>query len=169
MLASYADALRQGWSPNTSRDVSGEHLAQIERDPKQFLADLVSRQGSVRLADGRDVPKLPFRLRWMWDGTFCGAITLRWQEGTLDLPPYVSGHIGYAVVPWKRGHGFATRALRHMLAEAKEVGLARVTLTTDPDNIASQKVILANSGRFVCEREEGPLPPQRKFLYDIGL
>ncbi len=169
MLASYADALRQGWSPNTTLDVSGEHLSAIECDPKQFLADLVSADGLITHADGSQSPRLPFRLRWMWDGAFCGAINLRWQPGTPDLPPHVSGHIGYSVVPWKRGHGLAKRALRHMLMEAREVGMSRVTLTTDSDNLASQKVILANGGRRIHADPDGSLPSAAKFLYEIDL
>lgn len=59
------------------------------------------------------------------------------------------GHIGYAVVPWKRGRGYATQALGLMLGEARREGLPYVELTTDPDNEASQKVIRANGGLLV--------------------
>jgi len=48
------------------------------------------------------VPRLPGRVLWVWDGEFCGVINLRFVPGTLDLPPHVSGHAGYAIVPWKR-------------------------------------------------------------------
>jgi predicted acetyltransferase len=41
----------------------------------------------------------------MWDGEFCGSIGLRWLPGTEELPPHCLGHIGYAVVPWKRRLG----------------------------------------------------------------
>src|SRR5579862_7651629 len=84
----------------------------------------------------------------MWDDEFCGSIQLRWQTGTNDLPSYCLGHIGYSVVPWKQGRGYATQALRDLLPLAKERGLTYVHLTTDPDNIASQRVILANGGRI---------------------
>ena len=167
MLASYTSALQQGWSPSSSRDVSAEQLAAIAAGPKPFLSDLVSQDGTVAHSDGSSRPRLSRRLRWMWDGAFCGAINLRWQPGTEALPPDVSGHIGYGVVPWKRGHGLATRALRLMLREAGEVGLTRVTLTTDPDNIPSQRVILANGGTFVGEGIEPG--GARKFRYQIAL
>jgi predicted acetyltransferase len=85
----------------------------------------------------------------MWDGAFCGQIGFRWQPGTSALPSYVLGHIGYAVVPWKRRNGFATRALGLMLAEARKEGLPWVELTTDPDNAASQRVITRNGGVFI--------------------
>jgi predicted acetyltransferase len=85
----------------------------------------------------------------MWDGEFCGSIGLRWQPGTTDLPPYCLGHIGYAVVPWKQGRGYATRALELLLPEAKAQGLAFVEITTNADNVASQRVITSNGGQLI--------------------
>ena len=85
----------------------------------------------------------------MWDGDFCGSIGFRWQAGTNELPPYCLGHIGFSVVPWKRRRGYATRSLALLLPETKEEGLAYVELTTDVDNTASQRVIMANGGRLV--------------------
>jgi predicted acetyltransferase len=82
----------------------------------------------------------------MWDGEFCGRIQLRWQPGTESLPPYCLGHIGYSVVPWKQGRGYATRALRALLDEAAAEGLRYVEITTDPDNVPSQRVIERNGG-----------------------
>jgi predicted acetyltransferase len=95
------------------------------------------------------VARLPGFRRWMWDGEFCGLIGLRWQPGTVELPPHVLGHIGYAVVPWKQRLGYATRALRLLLPEARQLGLPYVEITTDADNVASQRVIEANGGRLV--------------------
>jgi predicted acetyltransferase len=92
----------------------------------------------------------------MWDGEFCGSISLRWQQGTTDLPPHCLGHIGYAVVPWKQRLGYATRALSQLLPEARSVGLPFVDITTEPENIASQRVILANGG-FLVEPFTKPL------------
>ncbi|MFN8147823.1 MAG: hypothetical protein U0R76_10195 [Candidatus Nanopelagicales bacterium] len=37
-LDSFVAALRQGWSPSTEHDVSGEVLAEIEADADAFLA-----------------------------------------------------------------------------------------------------------------------------------
>ena len=151
-LASYCDALRRGWSPNTVRSAEAlEELQQIDRDSGQFLDSLTdpdARGPPVTLPDGSRVPRLPgFRL-WMWDGEFCGSIGLRWRQGSNDLPPYCLGHVGYAVVPWKERRGYATRALALMLPLAKARGLAYIDLTTDPDNAPSQRVILANGGIY---------------------
>lgn len=59
------------------------------------------------------------------------------------------GHIGYLVVPWKRGNGYASQALRLILPDARKQGLTYVELTVDSDNIASQKTILACGGTLV--------------------
>ena len=114
--------------------------------------------------------RLPGFKRWLWDGEFAGSIGVRWQPGTTDLPPHCLGHIGYSVVPWKQRRGYATAALRLILPEAAAVGLAFVEITTDPDNIGSQRVIEANGGvlheNFVKPPQFGSKPGLR---YRIAL
>ncbi len=152
-LPSYVEALERGWSPDTTRPEAGrEELALIRADGGAFIASLEDREAKgapVKLPDGSLVNRLPGFRRWIWDGEFCGSIGFRWQPGTTDLPPHCLGHIGYAVVPWKEGRGYAKSALAQLLPEAAAVGLAFVEITTDPDNIASQRVILANGGVLV--------------------
>ena len=165
----YVDALRQGWSPNNLRDVSGEQIAAYEADPAAFVASLTSRDGLILLPDGSRVPKLPFIARWLWDGDFAGVISLRWQEGTDALPAHVSGHIGYAVVPWKRRRGYARAALAAILPHALRVGLDQVTLTCDPDNAASIGVIEANGGLLAARIDASPHGDGPKLVYAIRL
>jgi predicted acetyltransferase len=149
-LASYIDALQRGWSPDNMRPEAGtEELARIAANADAFLSSLVDRKASgapVTLPDGSVVRRLPGYSRWMWDGEFCGRINFRWQPGTEALPPHCLGHIGYAVVPWKQGRGYATHALREVLEEARAEGLRYVEITTDPDNLPSQRVIERNGG-----------------------
>lgn len=153
-LPEYAAALEKGWSPNTTRDVSAEELASIKADATAFLAtmdDPKALAGDVKMPDGTMVKRLPGLKRFIWDQGFCGIINLRWQDGTDALPSYCSGHIGYSVVPWKRGCGYATRALAEILPVAREIGLGQVEISTDVDNIASQRVITANGGALIKE------------------
>lgn len=148
-LGDYADALAAGWSPNTERDASAESLAALRADPRGYLRDLADERGSlVRLDGGRVTARLPFRLFWLWDGAFCGAINLRYVPNREDLPDDISGHIGYAVVPWKRRLGYATQALGMMLPLARAAGLGRVLITCDEDNAGSRRVIEKNGGVY---------------------
>jgi len=155
-LTSYVAALERGWSPDNllGQVATQEELRRIAADPDAFLAGLVDRHaagGPITLPDQSTVPRLPGYRRWMWDGEFCGSIGFRWLPGTEALPPHCLGHIGYAVVPWKQGRGYATAALREILRDAKIEGLRYVEITTAPDNIASQRVIEANGGVLIEE------------------
>ena len=153
-LPAFAAALERGWSPdNVRKDAAArEQLGKIAGDAAGFVASLDdphARGDPIRLPDGSHVPRLPGYHRWIWDGEFCGSIGFRWQSGTSDLPAHVLGHVGFSIVPWKRGRGYAKQALALLLPDAKERGLAYIDLTTDPDNIASQRVIHACGGRLV--------------------
>ena len=153
-LRAYVDALERGWSPDTIRlaKVTREQLNEIRQDADAFvegLDDPDARGAPIPMPDGSFAPRLPGIRRWMWDGEFSGSIGLRWSPGTPVLPPTCLGHIGYAVVPWKRGLGYATAALAQILPEARKLDLPYVELVTDVDNLASQRVILANGGTLV--------------------
>src|SRR4051812_35992122 len=121
-LPGYIAALQRGWSPDNVRGEAAarEELDKIAEDPARFLEKLVDREArgaAIVLPDGSTVPRLPGYRRWLWDGEFCGSIGFRWQRGSNELPPHCLGHIGFSVVPWKRGKGYATLALKALLPE----------------------------------------------------
>ena len=68
-------------------------------------------------------------------GDVLGAITMKVNDYTRN------GHIGYWLKKEARGRGTAPRALR-LVCEygARALGLGRLELMTDPDNVASQRV-----------------------------
>jgi predicted acetyltransferase len=151
-LPAYVVALNRGWSPSTHEDVRVEHLTRIRRDSQAFVDSLDDEEAKgdpVRQPDGTLTRRLPGFYRWLWDGDFAGVINFRWQPGTPELPPFCLGHIGYGVVPWKRGRGYAKAALALILPEARARGLPYVEIVTDIDNAASQRVVLANGGTLV--------------------
>ena len=94
------------------------------------------------------------RERWGVPSTCFWYIAGEYYLGTLMLRhrltpelAEVGGHVGYHVVaPWRR-QGHATRMLAAGLAECRRLGLDRVLLTCDSDNVASRKVILKNGGQ----------------------
>lgn len=156
LVPAYAAALRRGWAPTDVRikETIAEQLARIETDPEAFTASLddpEAKGADITLPDGSTVPRLPGFHRWLMDheGAFCGTIQFRWQPGTLELPPHVLGHLGYMVVPWQQGHGYAAQAVRLLLPEIRAAGFASVDLVINADNTPSRKTALACGARLV--------------------
>ena len=154
LLPHYVDALQRGWTPDhiLGRVAAEEQLAAIDQDAAGFIARQTNLEASgdpVTLPDGSQMQRIPGRQYWIWDDGFCGRLSIRWQPGAATLPPHVLGHVGYSVVTWKRGQGYATEAVRLVLPYARAQGLPYVELTTDPDNLASQRVITANGGVLI--------------------
>jgi len=67
-------------------------------------------------------------------GELIGSIGMRVNQ-------FKTGHIGYWCAKEVRGRGLTSRAL-HLVARygLEELGLGRLELITDPDNVASQRV-----------------------------
>ena len=86
------------------------------------------------------------------------------------LNPYLErfgGHIGYVVVPEFRRQGYATAILRQSLQIARQkLGLTRVLVTCDDDNVGSIKTIEKNGGVFesVVTGPEGNTPKRRYWI-----
>jgi predicted acetyltransferase len=174
-LPSFIAALERDWSPDTTRGADAAHaiLESLRQDPERYVENLIDREAKgppIVLPDGTTVRRLPGYTHWLWDGEFCGSISFRWQPGTTDLPPHCLGHVGYAVVPWKRRRGYATDALRQLLPIIKQEGLPYIDITTDETNHASQRVVTANGGllveRFFKPASHGNKPALR---YRIAL
>jgi RimJ/RimL family protein N-acetyltransferase len=58
--------------------------------------------------------------------------------------------IGYGLVPSAHGNGYASEALRALLAFARDRGVSSVAGDTDIDNVASQRVMTAAGMRLVA-------------------
>ena len=80
----------------------------------------------------------------------------------------VGGHIGYTVVPEFRRKGVATEMLRQALVIARDdLGLKRVLLTCDDDNVGSIRTIEKSGGVFegvVADPEMAK--PKRRYWID---
>ena len=142
----------------------------IRQDADGFIANLLRHEpGTLTMPDGTVVERVPMWMFWIWDGGFCGVINLRFRPGTLDLPPHVSGHVGYAVVPWKRRQGMATRALSLLLPVARQLGLPRVLVTCDDGNVPSRRVIEVNGGLLAgLDPAQSGAPAKRLYWIETG-
>lgn len=96
---------------------------------------------------GEDLPEgwAPSAEFWLEDdGRIVACARLRFSL-TPDLE-HEGGHIGYDVRPSMRRRGYGTVLLRLALAEARAIGIERVRITCDADNVGSIKVIERNGG-----------------------
>jgi predicted acetyltransferase len=172
-LSGYEAALVAGWSPDPRQAGKTIYinsvLQDLRKDRQAHFASLTQRDRTLRSEDATEVP-LTFRLFWIWDGEFCGNASLRFQPGSNELPSQVSGHIGYSVVPWKQGRGYASRSLALLLALARDEGLQRIEILCDQDNLASRRVIERNGGQlFKVASHPSDTPKRLKSYFSFDL
>lgn len=109
-----------------------------------------------KLSDDSKVEKIkpgyvPSTTFWLIDdhGKILGVSRLRHY-----LVPHLEsegGHIGYDVPPSERMKGYGTILLEHTLLKAEELGIKKVLITCDADNIGSAKIIINNVGVYENE------------------
>ena len=143
-----------GWSPLTTKRAapSKQDIERIRLDPTNFIAAQDRREVAgllSELPDGSTVPRIPSYTRWLWEDDFCGWINFRWQPDTAALPAHLLGHVGFAVVDWQQGKGYARQALNEVVGEAGQLGLSYIELTADADNFASRQVLVRCGGVFI--------------------
>ena len=96
---------------------------------------------------GEGLPNVPNTfLVGVVDGEIVGRVSIRhYLDNFLRK---VGGHVGYGVVPKYRHRGYATEILRQSLPVCLSLGIDRILLTCDVENVGSQKVIERCGGIF---------------------
>jgi predicted acetyltransferase len=118
-------------------------LASITADFPAYVAAQRASADAVNLQPGQ-IPETVF---WLVEGeTFIGRLSIRTTRDEALIRTV--GNIGYMIRPTRRRMGYGTAILALALPAAKALGLTRVLVTCDEDNIASRKIIARNGGRL---------------------
>ena len=100
-----------------------------------------------RLRQGVDLPEDRVAATFLVaeaEGQVVGRVSIRHELN--DYLTQFGGHIGYGVRSGFRRRGYATEILRQSLRVASALGLRRVLLTCDTDNVGSATVIESCGG-----------------------
>ena len=108
----------------------------------RYLEVLAQRARGEHLPPGH----VPSTFLFAFDGSrIVGRVSIRHELN--DFLLHAGGHIGYVVVPEFRRRGYATAMLRRSLEIAHvSLGIARVLVTCDDDNLGSIRTIEKNGG-----------------------
>ena len=96
---------------------------------------------------GTSVPSTTYFAIREHDQRLVGVIDLRHHINHPILSTW-GGHCGYSVRPSERGKGYATEMLRLNVINAGGIGIEKMLVVCDADNIASEKTIIANGGQL---------------------
>lgn len=111
--------------------------------------------------DGR-VPDSTFFCLDMDRNIFVGAINIRHYLNEELL--YTGGHIGDGIRPGERRKGYATAMIGLGLEECRKLGITKVLMTCDKDNIGSARSIMNNGGILENEVMEDGVLEQRYWI-----
>jgi len=114
-------------------------------DPSWSFREIV--EGFAKQSRGEDLPEgwVPGTTRFLvHEGRMLGVFNLR--HGLTESLLRFGGHVGYSVRPSERCKGYGARLLESAKQLACDMGLDRILVTCDTENVASAKVILKCGG-----------------------
>ncbi|MEI7709093.1 MAG: GNAT family N-acetyltransferase [bacterium] len=138
--ASFIEAMREFQAEGKKLNIDIEDL---ENNFNEFLEKIVKDD---------DLPddQIPQTVLWLVDrNEFIGRVSVRQQLNERLLKE--GGNIGYEIRPSKRKFGYGSKILELGLPIAKGLGIHKVLLTCDDDNVGSVRIIEKNGG--VLDRE----------------
>ena len=150
-------------APPRRRDWQGKELERARADFITYVGRLLD------YARGRHLPSgwVPQSTYWLVrGGRVLGTSSIRHR-----LTPHLEhegGHVGYGIRPGERGRGYGTQLCALTLEKARELGMRRILITCDKDNIPSARVIQKNGGLLEDERiskETGKI--KQRYWFDL--
>ena len=128
------------------RELADDAFGFVFLEEGDTFADLLVRTERAAAGDV-DEGKVPasFYLAEV-DGILVGRVSIRHELNEWLLG--FGGHVGYGVRPAHRRRGYAAEILRQALEVTDSLGIERVLVTCDDDNVGSAKVIERCGGVF---------------------
>jgi len=120
------------------------NIASISADFGAFVQSLQHNKDRTKIPANR-VPDVDY---WLYenDSILLGHLSLRYKLNAYMLQ--LGGHIGYQICPSQRRQGYGKIILQLGLEKARAIGLQRVLVTCDENNLGSKKIIEANGGQL---------------------
>lgn len=110
--------------------------------------DFLKRMRERETDEIREKGLVPATLYFLVDekNKICGALDIRHELN--EYLEKFGGHIGYGIAPSERKKGYGKIQLKLGLEKAKKIGLKKILITCDDNNIGSAKTIEACGGIY---------------------
>ena len=119
----------------------------------------------IKEASDEKVPDSTFFLLDTERDRLLGAVNIRHYLNEALMRD--GGHIGDGIRPSERRKGYATEMIRLALSECKKLGIDRVLMVCDKDNIGSAKSIVKNGGILENEIEDSEGNIEQRYWIEI--
>ena len=131
---------------------SGENLVPwvLKFDTSNF-SEMIEKLEGYCMGIGLIGDQVECSTYWLINGEkrLLGAVNIRHRLNEHLLKS--GGHIGYGIRPSDRRKGYATEILRLALEITNEIGIKKVLVTCNKDNVGSARTIIKNGGIFESE------------------
>lgn len=147
LYSEFIDMVTEYQERGESRLFDRNNLTLIQENFSAYIQYLENNSKGIDLKPGF-VPATNFWLVTQ-SKVILGESQLRhWLIPSLE---HQGGHIGYMIRPLQRSKGYGTQILAMTLEKARNMGLNRVLLTCNQDNLASARIIQKNQGKLTSE------------------